>query len=94
MLLSGLGSVHVTPEVGFSGKYNFISYLNKHHLLDFVVLCIPFPLLAFQQQALSYSCATRTRIFCVFLICAMQQPLHLSTQFLTSHSRIENGGKF
>lgn len=76
------------------GKYNFISYLNKHHLLYFVVLCILFPLMAFQQQTLSYSHAPRTCIFCVFLICATQQSLHLSTWALTSLRKIENGENF
>lgn len=81
MLLSSVGSMHVTPEFIFSGKYNFIFYLSKQHFLYFVVVCITFPFLAFEHWTPSYSCATRTSIFfSVFLIYmyAMQQQFNLS----------------
>lgn len=42
----------------------------------------------------SYSCASRTCIFNVVLICAVQQTLHWGTWFLASISKIENRGTF
>lgn len=83
MLLSSLGSVHVAPEVSFSGKYNFISYLNKQHLLYFIVACTPFPLGTSAANPFLLLCTQDLYFLCIFNVCYAEA---IAFQYLVSYS--------
>lgn len=69
----------------------FHTWINN---IYYILLLFAHPSLSvFQQQTLSYSCAPRTCVFYVVLMCAMQQPLHLSTWFLMALSKLRMGEK-